>query len=47
MVDEDIKLPTWNMRRISEKLGSNEGGWFEKENDEKRDERISVNLNLG
>lgn len=47
MVDEDIKLPTWNMRRISEELGSNEGGWFEKENDEKRDERISVNLNLG
>jgi hypothetical protein len=47
MVDEDIKLPTWNMRRISEKLDSNEGGWFEKENDEKRDERISVNLNLG
>ena len=47
MVDEDIKLPTWNMRMVSEKLGSNEGGWFEKKNGEKRDERISVNLNLG
>lgn len=47
MVDEDIKLPTWNMRMVSEKLGSNEGGWFEKKNGGKRDERISVNLNLG
>ena len=30
MVDEDIKLPIWDVKRVSEKLGSNEGGWFEK-----------------
>lgn len=47
MADEGLRPPTWDVKRVSEKLGSNEGGWFEKQNGEKYYVKFYENPNQG
>ena len=46
-VDEELRPPIWDVKRVSEKLGSNEGGWFEKQNGEKYYVKFYENPNQG
>ena len=47
MADEGLRPPKWDVKRVSEKLGSNEGGWFEKQNGEKYYVKFYENPNQG
>ena len=47
MADEELRPPIWDVKRVSEKLGSNEGGWFEKQNGEKYYVKFYENPNQG
>ena len=47
MADEGLRPPIWDVKRVSEKLGSNEGGWFEKQNGEKYYVKFYENPNQG
>lgn len=47
MADEGLRPPIWSVKRVSEKLGSNEGGWFEKQNGEKYYVKFYENPNQG
>lgn len=47
IADEGLRPPIWDVKRVSEKLGSNEGGWFEKQNGEKYYVKFYENPNQG